>query len=511
MIYPLLIAALPAVGLKAANIATGFPDEILAPVALTIAATATIWMLAYALIKNAHKAAFIAASVTAWFFSFGTVSALLSILKIPEQIFVFPYTFLWGGITAFCLLKIKDGKVATPYLNTLTAFLLVYNATVIATRCVQISALSDPLVKANVAQDQNVRFKPEAKRRDIYYIILDALGSSSLFRDYYNYDNSAFIQKLQSKGFVIPPDSVSNYDATVLSLSSSLNMRQITDLEKTFGQWNDISVLGRLIKENRVVSLLKRNGYKFVNVSSGVFFSDDPAAADVTFRENYLSVFNVALLDGSVLVAVPGYLDWLADQVRAQRLCFFKKLNQIQAISGPKFVFAHVLLPHPPFLFSRNGESKVRMQSFNIFNPEGYLEQSMFTEHLAAEAVDKLTSGSGSSAEEDNRPVIIMQGDHGPFYTEDQPTALYCSTRFRIFNAYLLPGVDKSAIYPTITPVNSFRTVFDRCFGTSFGTVKDDSFYSPQSAYFKFTKANELILPKSAIPALETKSDPPSK
>ena len=45
-----------------------------------------------------------------------------------------------------------------------------------------------------------------------------------------------------------------------------------------------------------------------------------------------------------------------------------------------------------------------------------------------------------------------------------------------ILNAYYLPGVDSSLLYPSITPVNSFRLAFDLYFGTHLGLLPDVSY-----------------------------------
>jgi hypothetical protein len=91
-------------------------------------------------------------------------------------------------------------------------------------------------------------------------------------------------------------------------------------------------------------------------------------------------------------------------------------------------------------------------------------------------------------AKSDRPPVIVLQSDEGPFipflhefgragtdWRELSDPAL--QTHIRILNAYYLPNADPEQIlYPSVTPVNSFRIIFDHYFGTDYGLVEDESY-----------------------------------
>jgi hypothetical protein len=68
-------------------------------------------------------------------------------------------------------------------------------------------------------------------------------------------------------------------------------------------------------------------------------------------------------------------------------------------------------------------------------------------------------------------PVIILQGDHGyrylpgPQQQDEAPT---------ILNALYLPGSKGEGLpYPGMTPVNTFRIIFDRYFGEHYACLPD--------------------------------------
>ena len=56
---------------------------------------------------------------------------------------------------------------------------------------------------------------------------------------------------------------------------------------------------------------------------------------------------------------------------------------------------------------------------------------------------------------------------------------VYYNEVMRILNAYKFPGLAKTSLYPTITPVNSFRVFFNDYFKTQLPLLKDQSWCSP--------------------------------
>ena len=59
-------------------------------------------------------------------------------------------------------------------------------------------------------------------------------------------------------------------------------------------------------------------------------------------------------------------------------------------------------------------------------------------------------------------------GDHG----------LYDTNRQTILEAYYFPGNASAKLYPTISPVNSFRLIFDEYFGANYPLLPDQTYIS---------------------------------
>jgi len=85
-------------------------------------------------------------------------------------------------------------------------------------------------------------------------------------------------------------------------------------------------------------------------------------------------------------------------------------------------------------------------------------------------------------AESRTPPIIIIQGDHGPWL---QPK----NKRMWVLNAYYLPG-HNDELYPEISPVNTFRLVFNKYFGGKYDMLKDVSYFSPVPKLYDFSEVS---------------------
>jgi hypothetical protein len=121
--------------------------------------------------------------------------------------------------------------------------------------------------------------------------------------------------------------------------------------------------------------------------------------------------------------------------------------------------------PHAPFVFLPDGKySTVR-------SPDtGYPDEIAYLDTRILKIVQTILANSATP------PVIVIQGDHG----------WDAATRMTILNAYYLPGGGSQRLYPTITPVNTFRVIFNQYFGGSYPMLPDKSYYSSDTQQFGF-------------------------
>lgn len=445
------------------------------------------------ILKDKKKAALIISLGLVLFFSYGHFASLVEGLWKPIVIGDFVighhkvFLTIWSIILllgAYCFLHTRRN------LNTLTNLLNVIAVALVAISLINIGAHAfrgDPVV-----WDTNINENKEDSKSivnslhispDIYYIILDSYPSSSTLANIYNYDNHEFYNYLAEKGFFIASESHSNYPMTSLSLMSSLNMEYIHNL-------TDIAEMGpkevaeayQMIQENRVMKFLKSRGYKFIHFSSGWGPTNSNHFADLDIRSGVLNEVLIVLIQTTM--AGP-YMNHFMQVDHAQRILrTFSKLADVPTIAGPKFVFSHINCPHPPYVFDVNGElipeANLEMEGAVWRQKELYLNQLIFINKKVEMLVDELLSKS------EVPPIIILQGDHGSassFYSEGKdywasPTKDMLRERFGIFNAYYLPQGGNSLLYNSITPVNTFRLIFNFYFGTNYELLGDQSYYS---------------------------------
>jgi len=113
------------------------------------------------------------------------------------------------------------------------------------------------------------------------------------------------------------------------------------------------------------------------------------------------------------------------------------------------------------------------------------------------ELIDKILSSS------EVKPIIIIQSDEGPApegYSDlgANNSDQQLKQKFGILNAYLLPDIDESVLYPSISPVNSFRIVFNLYFRTDFEILTDKHFMSSYYYVYKFLDVTDRLYGKQS-------------
>ena len=487
-LHPFLFGLFPVLFLWANNLDelsyTAGPADVGVPVILVLLATLVGWLLLRFLLRDGRKAAVLAAFVLAIFFFYGRVFEALTDAGILAKLGLYTRYFIiiwlaWLLPVAFLIIRVKSDLVTiTNLLNVVAVVLVVIQSVNIVLHQI---APDDLGRKAGpeqlVGSTREVTVKP-----DIYYVVLDAYTSSKNLEDLFSYDNSGFEDFLTSRGFFVADDGRSNYGSTQMSLSSSLNMQHLLHL----GGPQPALVYVDFIKENAVMKFLRDLDYQILHFKERWMSDNHESYGDAYIGcENQEGLFNVAgsnlwkLSDFSVALVQTTLLEPFLREVgsvapfyQSAALCDFQSLVGIVDSPGPKFVFAHMLGAHPPFVFGPDGELPPPQVRFPEYESESnYLGQVTYTNRRMKEIVDEIIAGSVIP------PIIIIQGDHGSgFYGED-PTPQGIRERFPIMNALRLPA-GHEALYPSISPVNTFRVLFNTYFGTDLELVDDTSYYN---------------------------------
>jgi len=506
VIHPFLFAVFHILHLWLHNIDEVPFSDISIVIGSVLSITAILLLLFTVILKDIKKAGVVVSILLIAFFSYGHFYNIINELKIigfaiGRHRFLVP---IWciliicsGYFVCFRIQKNRYFGHITFFLNTIAVLLVVMPLINIS---VYVSKNRVPWehTKGIMNYDARVISTKDVGDTlpDIYYIILDGYASSSTLETIYNYDNREFTNYLERKGFFIASKSRSNYTMTFLSLASSLNMEYVNYLNNEIGaDRKDRRLPYQIIKKSKVMSFLKSKGYKCINFSSGWGPTNYNNHADINLcgRRSELSF----LLIQSTMLAPLERL--FINDAKEKILCTFSKLAEIHKIEGPKFIFAHITCPHPPFIFGRNGEVVTGTQ-YDLGNndwaqKEKYLSQLSFISEKTKAVVDELLSKSKGP------PIIILQADHGPaatFYPPyecgwDHPTEINFRERLTILNAYYLPSGGNSLLYDTISPVNTFRVILNYYFHTNYKLLDDKSYYSNYEKPYLFSDVTSRI------------------
>jgi len=175
----------------------------------------------------------------------------------------------------------------------------------------------------------------------------------------------------------------------------------------------------------------------------------------------------------------------------------FRQLHRLATAPGPKFVFAHVLLPHDPYVFRADGSVILEEESKREEEKDLYRGHLEFANKNIKSIVDDLLSGPDS---ED--PIVIIQADEGPLYCRSvdcpEMSVDYAATRFGVLNALYLPGFE-GRLPATFSTVNTFRTIFREYFGADLPDLPVHSYSWPDNDHiYDFKDMNEFLEQRDA-------------
>ena len=180
-------------------------------------------------------------------------------------------------------------------------------------------------------------------------------------------------------------------------------------------------------------------------------------------------------------------------------MCVFSELPTLQYKNDkPIFVFAHIMMPHSPYLFKANGEpqntEKVFLELDPEFNKAPYIEQLQFVNKKMVEIITELLT------ESDTPPIIVIQSDHGArMGITDWNTAVsdekLVERIFNNFDAYHLPEVKKNLLDEPRTPVNTFPIIFNSYFNGEYDLEENKIYYSnPFEKLYQFKDVTDVLI-----------------
>jgi len=489
--HTLLFALYPVLALFAVNIREVSNSVIWRPLFISLTGAILLLVVTRLILRDWLKASLITSFIIILFYTYGRLYEVLkttplAAMNVVRHRYLAVLFVVILALGSWLMIRtIRDFKPITGILNAIAVVLVILPGYQIASYSINTS--SGEQAASNWTPSTSLISPAQPKEKpDVYYIILDTYARSDRIKAELGYDNSGFLLQLEGLGFYVASCSRSNYNNTHNSIVSSLNMSYLPKLYAE-GAKQGISIpdIWMLIKPSAVRRNFEALGYKTVAFDSGFEWTriDD---ADLYLKRGsdaygvqFISPFEQMLMDTTPLKILSDYqgkanlekyLGGTHPQANfiGQEEFILDQLPQLAEISDPTFTFAHIDIPHPPYVFSPDGyladpgywsvpvKGAVDEEHFR----SGYIYAVEYIDARILEIVREILSKSSTP------PIIIIQGDHG--YGE--------GVNFPILNAYFLPGIQPGTLYPTLSPVNSFRLVFNEYFGGQYTLLPDESF-----------------------------------
>jgi hypothetical protein len=489
--HPVLFGIYPVLALYLFNITEIEFSGIWQALVTSVLVTMVVILLAWAAFRSWQKAAILSSFTLLMILLYGhffEIAAGLTLLgqDVARHRFFIPLWILIYMVGLILLFKYKDGPQFTKILNYISLFLIVPILLQVAVYEIQAEFFKLNMKTDPTAEVVNPLQSVTSKERDVYYILVDAHGRKDLLIEDYNLDTSEFIDGLREMGFYVPLCSQSNYDFTTSSLASSLNMQYIDVLGVEYRDGGEIS--GSFVRESMVLGEFEKMGYStvtFRNLYPALDIQDSTYRFD--YFENSTGSASLASLNfqylflrttiarpiiewleaGSEVKLSPFWSSWMPvnntlngrDYLQyLQNKYSLDSLEEIPDLPGRKFVYAHLFVTHQPFVFYPDGQFHPGLKQ----NIDAYRDQVIYADKRLLEIVKIILEKSRVE------PVIVIQGDHSYSYGPD---------RVKILNAYYFPDNGAKNLYDTITPVNTFRVLFNTYFGGSYELLPDVSRY----------------------------------
>lgn len=464
-----------------------YPSEFLLPFIKITALAFIYFFLLYMLLKNKTKAGILATLFILIFLFFGEFKIWLQDLPLVGIIasyrFLLPLLLLLYTFIFLRIIKSKSLVILTTFLNTLFSFFIIIEIWKISAQ--QSIKPVSPQIAIDNKVTNTLRNLP-----DIYYIVPDCYPSSAFQKEALGSSFNFLDSALLDRNFYVLNNSTSNFHLTSFSVAATLNMQYSNWIQKNTPTIPaDYSNSVDLIKYAAIPKSLKSLGYKIYNLSVFEIANQSPIgkARLISKTADQIIFYNTLwmALKWQVIPSIfPSYVKKLESiNMRNNRSLRnnFKRYNQTiidslksshftPVLNSPKFIYAHLEMPHYPYYFDSTGNP---YSDEEVFKANSSLDKNKFkgyigyTNKIILTIIDSLLYNSNKKC------VIIIQSDHGTgkFQPGNDKDA------FSNYSAFYFPDSNYKGLYDSMSNVNTFRIILNKYFGQRLNMLKDTSIY----------------------------------
>jgi hypothetical protein len=514
-VHPIALAIYPVVFLYGENLGEASPTDLVVPLLAVLAGTLALYGLLRLVLRSTARAALAASLLVIAGLEYGRIATALDGTPLSGGRLLVAITVATLVGLVLIVRTRRDLTTVNRILDVLSVVLVVVASTGVLAWEVPRALGSRPSAAADVPSAGNGSSGEARPKRDIVYVVVEDIGSPGILARHYGLTDPHAFDWLDELGFEVVERSATNYGKTIHMLASTFNMEYLDGVAGQMGVASgDYHPLFDLVDDNAVARFLKGQGYRYIHIGSWWDPTEESSLADVNYGVSATSDFLAAFVDTTVVPEVIDRLPRLGIRlpgvdpkgVQAQydgAIEGFGRILDVADAPGPKFVFAHLLIPHEPFVFNEDGSRVTPAQTRSRTAAQQFLQQALYTNRRLEEIARALLDRP-----EAERPIVIIQTDEGPnpprFVANEDTfdwrgaTDEELQIKFGVLNAFYLPGLSDTdaAIEPTMTTVNTFRFLFDRYFGADLPLLPDRLYqYRDKSHPYDLTDVTERATP----------------
>lgn len=473
LLFPFLLSIFPILVLYYENIDEIPIMDLILPILLTLLSTIGLFFAFRYFVKSDIKAGLIITLFSVVFFSYGYFfeifnNTILYYLDLVHQRYILPLFIILTISISFLIIKFKkDLESLRSIFNVISIVMILFISINIISFYIQNESENSI---SNLFFDEKIIIQNNLP--DIYHIVFDEYTSSNVLLNDLHFDNSSIINYLKNSNFSILENALSNYPATEPFLSSTLNLVYLDD--KSLEKYDRLDTELK-INDNFVMKFLKQNGYKIVIPYSGYGTPDRFLESNQNICSDTVFLKNRFATELSRTTIINYFVEKIIeDERRYVQECTFLNLPTISnEFEQPVYVFAHIMMPHAPYLFDKDGNhvspksNKLKgLQGYDDLN--GYLNELQFANKQIKDIVSQILKKS-------NNAIIIIQGDTGTSILNNPDVDDFKKKRLSILFAIHLP--ENYSIPQNLSPVNTYRIIFNHNFDSNYELLENRYFW----------------------------------
>ena len=355
-VHPLLFAAYPVLFLWSQNLGEVPPEDVAQPLVFVVGLAALV-TLGLAIVFGVRARS--ALIVTPAIFGVLVYGHVFKLTGLPTDVLVgFWVLVVWLAFLAawrFPLERVL--RLDRALLAVGALFVGVSLVSIVPYEVDEAMAAPPPVLVGG----RTLPSETDAQKRDVYWLVYDRYGSDRALKNLFDVDND-LTPWLRDKGFEVLENSHANYVATSLSMSTTMNLAHLEELTGLVGSsTSSYNAVYRRLQSSLVPRQFQALGYRYLHLGSWWNPTRFDEAADRNYNADGVNDFTSVLFTTSGLPLAVKALG-LEEQPPSEHTKHVKhntyaldELDRLRGEPGPKFVHAHILLPHPPYVFDSDG------------------------------------------------------------------------------------------------------------------------------------------------------------